>query len=271
MHFLSLSYDLFFLSPVINEDALVERIIAGLNLRALDPLPDIEKVIRATSVIHIKNARGNAVAISPTLALTALHDVGQVGAIVSLTTTIGGHRLPGIVVYHEFVADLVDIAVVELTTKGDVFPDCVDVLYDGIKLCDPLCVVGLKTGLRDSVSKVVFRCDVNMIEGDDGGNSAMFQTNYASFEGLSGAGAVTRVVNGVTKVVGVHVASHDETVKHPEIGKSGKKRTFASAESVDLALTSIASNIHGHHAFCLACEVARVPDLVKFLHERGVR
>jgi len=43
---------------------------------------------------------------------------------------------------------------------------------------------------------------------------AMIQSDYASFDGLSGAGVVAKVVGSVCKVIGVHVASHDRTVPH---------------------------------------------------------
>ena len=227
-------------------------------------VPDIDKVLRATSVIHIGQAHGNAVAITRKLALTALHAHGKLDAAVSLTTTIGGRTLPGVDVYYKFAADLVDIAVIQLTNEGDHFPDFIGVHFNKIKLADPIFVVGLKVDARDEAAEAVYPCNVNVIE--KGEHSAMFQSDYASFDGLSGAGVVTRVVNGVTKVVGVHVGSHDATVKHPKIKSSGRELT----KRINLALDSVASSIHGHHAFCLACEVARVPDLVDFLRDRGL-
>jgi hypothetical protein len=176
--------------------------------------------------------------------------------------------MPGLVVYHKFLADLVDIAVVQLTNAEDRFPACVGVHFDRIKIADPIYVVGLKVDSRDTATEAVYPCAVNIIE--PGEDSAMFQSSYTRFEGLSGAVVVMRVVNGVAKVVGVHVASHDDTVRPPEIEECGKNQKAASDENDYSASNSIASSIHGHHAYRLICEVARVPDLVAFLRERGL-
>jgi len=100
---------------------------------------------------------------------------------------------------------------------------------------------------------------------------------YTSFDGLSGAGVLTKVVGGVCKVVGVHVASHDRTaadVQHPQVKKARHNNSSAAARSVESSVLayeeSLASSIHGHHAYSLICEVSRVPDLVQFLHDNGL-
>jgi hypothetical protein len=71
-------------------------------------------------------------------------------------------------------------------------------------------------------------------------------------------------VDGKCRVVGIHVASHDDTIKNPELKKTNFK-PYATVSDVNLACESLASSIHGHHAFALICEVARVPDLIAFL------
>jgi hypothetical protein len=177
--------------------------------------------------------------------------------------------MPGVIVYHDFRVNRVDIAVIELTKQGDKFPNYIDVHFGRMKLIDPLYVVGLKVGAADEATESVYKCEVNLIERAE--DSAMFQASYSSFDGLSGAGVVTCVDRGITKVVGVHVASHDDTRKHTEVKMTKRKNESANAGRVDLALESIASSIHGHHAYCLICEVARVPTLVSFLRDRGVR
>ena len=83
-------------------------------------------------------------------------------------------------------------------------------------------------------------------------------------------------VGGVCKVVGVHVASHNRIaadVQHPQVKKARHNNSSAAARSVEssvLACESLARSIHGHHAYCLICEVSRVPDLVQFLHDNGL-
>lgn len=228
-------------------------------------IPD--DVIDSSLVLTLRNLKGNAVAISRTLALTAVHDKGKIGDTVTLRTK-QGVILPGVIVFYAYTKDLIDIAVVELTSS-DEFSCNLSVNFEELRIAQQIFVVGLKVGAFDESMQVVHPCYVNAIERATG--SAMFQSNYTSFDGLSGAGVVTKVVGNTYKVVGVHVASHDDTIKHPPVKKARKESTAASVTSVNLACESLASNIHGHHAFCLICEVARVADLVQFLRDRGLQ
>jgi hypothetical protein len=41
-------------------------------------------------------------------------------------------------------------------------------------------------------------------------------------------------------------------------------------ESVSVALASLSSNIHGHSAYTMVCEIARVPALIAFLRNKEV-
>lgn len=208
----------------------------------------------------------NAVAISNKFALTALHGHGELGSIVSLRD-IHGRLLSAKVVHYSFVQGFVDIVAVELTGE-EVFPAYINVDFNGVALTDEIVVVGIKVGAADESMTVAHKCSVTGIE--NGAGSAMFQSAYTSFCGLSGAGVVTRRTGKGFKVVGVHVGAHDDTEKYPELKKVKKENDYATVDQVNRACTSLASSIHGHHAFCLICEVARVPELVDFLHNNGV-
>ena len=105
-------------------------------------------------------------------------------------------------------------------------------------------MIGYSIGAADESMEVVNPC--YLIAMENGTESAMIRSDYTSFDGLSGAGVVTKVVGGECKVVGVHVASHDRTVPHPPVKKARRDSSAASIESVNLACESLASNIHGH-------------------------
>jgi hypothetical protein len=231
--------------------------------------------LESTLILKLGRLTGNAVAISNTLALTALHSKGKVGDKV-LIRTRRGVELPGKVIFHSFIPDMVDISVVQLSSfstssssssSTSSFSEFLSVIFGSLKRAEKIYVIGYSVGAADESMEVVHPCYVNAIE--NGTDSAMIQSDYTSFDGLSGAGVVTKVVGGVCKVVGVHVASHDRTVQHPPV-KKARHSSAASVQSVNLACETLASNIHGHHAYCLICEVSRVPDLVQFLHDNGL-
>ena len=60
---------------------------------------------------------------------------------------------------------------------------------------------------------------------------------------------------------GKYSASHDNQ-SSPSFVK--KKRTFSELEA------SIASKIHGHTAYSLVCEIARVPELIAYLNQKNI-
>lgn len=69
---------------------------------------------------------------------------------------------------------------------------------------------------------------------------------------------MTKAEDGIISVVGVHVASHDDT-RRTSPKKGEKKHSLSDFEA------SVRSDLHGHSSYCLVCEIARVPQLVSFL------
>lgn len=180
------------------------------------------------------------------------------GSEVSFRTR-HGIELSGVVVFNSYESQLVDLSVIEIRNEAQ-FTDFIRVHSDPISHLDEIAVMGFKVGVADETLPVYYTAEVNAIENTVG--SAMFQATYASFAGLSGAGVVTKIRNGECKVVGIHVASHDDSTKNP-------KKRKPTVKSVNLACESLASDLHGHHAFCLICEAARVPDLMTFLRDKN--
>ena len=198
----------------------------------------------------------SAVAISKKRALTALHGKIPLNSPVQVTTRNGAH-FSGIVEFERFEKNMVDIAVI-LLDVGSEFNHFIPWIDQPVVLTQHITVVGLKyASVGDIVNTYARSTTVDMIE-EFGPNSALFQAQYYSFDGCSGAGVVTTTVNNVAKVVGVHVASHEDTAI---VGK--RKRVtpqFANFEA------SVQSVIHGHKAYSLVCEIARVPELVALLN-----
>lgn len=211
-----------------------------------------------------KTLIGNAVAISPTLALTALHGKAKKGHTIILHTS-SGVEFNGTVALDVFEQELVDIAVIELK-NGKQFPFFTPVAVQSVRLLDVVYVAGLKVNSRDEAMAAVYESKVNIIE--PGENNALFQSSYVSFDSLSGAGVVLKQVGGVLRVIGVHVASHDNTTATPSVEKAEHTVDSAGLESVSVALASLSSNIHGHSAYTMICEIARVPALIDFLRAR---
>ena len=212
-----------------------------------------------------KTLIGNAVAISPTLALSALHGKAKKGDAIVLHS-ITGDKFKGTVAMVVFEVELVDIAVIELEI-GVLFSCFTPVAVEPpVRYLEVVYIVGLKVNSRDDAMPAVYESKVNIIE--PGERNALFQSSYVSFDSLSGAGVVVKKVGGVSKVVGVHVASHDSTTATPPVEKAEHTVDSAGFESVSVALASLSSNIHGHSAYTMVCEIARVPALIAFLRER---
>jgi hypothetical protein len=199
----------------------------------------------------------SAVAISKKRALTALHGKIPLNSPVQVTTRNGAH-FSGIVEFERFEKNMVDIAVI-LLDVGSEFNHFIPWIDQPVVLTQHITVVGLKyASVGDIVNTYARSTTVDMIE-EFGPNSALFQAQYYSFDGCSGAGVVTTTVNNVAKVVGVHVASHEDTTA--TVGKRKRDTSdFANFEA------SVQSVIHGHKAYSLVCEIARVPELVALLN-----
>jgi hypothetical protein len=238
--------------------------------------PNVDEVINSTCILFTNfskkktkkrkatyTAQGHAVAISNNLALTCFHRDCAIDTIVTLRSTEDGEEMTGKVVFCEFVADAVDIAVIRIDA-GFLFTSYVDVSVKPLTLLDEIYIIGLKTVSNDALEKAVFKCEVNSIE-KFSPFSSLFQSSYISFDGLSGAGVVTKMENGTCKVVGVHVASHYSTKAVSDDERDKNNETSGSYKSVQKLAPSICSELHGHGSYNLMCEISRVTSLVDFL------
>mmetsp|Transcript_30605 Transcript_30605/g.41913 ORF Transcript_30605/g.41913 Transcript_30605/m.41913 type:complete len:274 (+) Transcript_30605:121-942(+) len=251
---------------VLNEEQkLIRRELSALQQEnAQPPTVDFQPAVDASLILSVNHfiagkkpkpvtSTASAVAISRRRALTALHGKVPLNSPVQITTRNGVH-LSGIVEFERFEENMVDIAVI-LLDVGSEFSHFIPWIDKPVVLTQYITVVGLKYGhVGDTVNTYARITTVDMIE-EFGPRSALFQAQYYSFDDCCGAGVVTATVNNIVKVVGVHVASHDDTAK---AGK--RKRKFANFEA------SVQSDIHGHNAYSLVCEIARVPDLVALLN-----
>jgi hypothetical protein len=217
----------------------------------------VQSIIDSALITHFGSYMGSAVAISECLALTAFHGKLNVNASVTVRTA-KGVSLSAKVVFVQFEINVVDIAVVQLDSKDKKFDCFVPPCKTRVRLEQPIHVIGLRATTHDSVDQYSKISNVELIEQD----TTFFQACYYNFEGCSGTGVVTTLVNGRFEVVGVHVAIHDSTIG------VGAKRSIKdlSLEQVHDDNLSICSELHGHSAYCLICEVARVDELVEFLN-----
>ena len=212
-------------------------------------------IASCANYICFKDYRGNAVAISPSQALTALHGAVSNGEQVSLRDHRGKQRNAS-VIFSAFEELRFDIAVVELHKGEDPFEHFIPICDEPVKCGQKIYVVGLTPSLHDK--ETVLQCvgaDVIGIEP----SSSLFRSSYSSFDGLSGAGVIVSLEYGQYHCVGVHVGTHDDTSSPPPIKR--KKGGVADFDSVSDSSNSLASSIHGHTAYTLICEARRVPKL----------
>lgn len=223
---------------------------------------DFEQAVLSSLILSIKVKRktfsASGVAISEKRALTALHGMVPLNTLVTITTR-NGTKISGRVEFERFERDMVDVAVIVLDQDSSaVFNHFMPYSDQPVRLAQPIAVVGLKyASVGDTVNTYARLSSVESIE-ELGDSSALFHAQYYNFDGCSGTGVITAVVGNVLRVVGVHLASHNNTTLGGP--KSKKKRTYSDLEA------SVASAIHGHKAYSLVCDIARVPDLLALLN-----
>jgi hypothetical protein len=220
---------------------------------------DVTSVLGASFYISSGKYRGNAVAVTSTKVLTALHGDVDIGAEVKLTDSKGKVRNAR-VIFSQYQQSIVDIAVVALCYGEEEFPVVIPICAHKVSLLQPIIVVAMKSGLTDTGSSAyAAHGEVTFIEPE----SPLFQSQYSCNRGFSGAGVIIAVEGGVFHVVGVHVGTADDTESPPPIKK--RKGNVPSADSVSASSNSLAHSIHGHTAFSLICEAIRVPDVKALL------
>ena len=215
----------------------------------------LQQVVDSSLYLNIGNSRGNAVAISPCRALTALHFLAEIGTPV-LLKDIHGKEFLGKVSFCAFEKDNVDIALLELDPDSPTFAAWTPVAQERVRLNQDINIVGLAIVAAGDAETFCNKCSVQCVESREG--STLFHSTYYSSLGYSGAGVITQLLSGQYHVVGVHVATHDSTegVNHDK--KPSLKRLASD-------ILSITSELHGHSAYCLICEIRRVEELVAYL------
>jgi hypothetical protein len=231
-----------------------------------DPF-DIDHVVNSSLILSIevtsetkkkqKNTvsySASGVAISERRALTSLHGCIPLGHPVTMMTR-NGKKLYGRIEFEKFESNMVDIAVILLDSPSE-FIYYMEFADEPVKVLQEIVVVGLKYGsVGDMINHYARKSSVDSIE-ELGPHSALFQAQYYSFDGCSGGGVITVASSSSAKVVGVHVASHEDSSKRP---KKRKITSFANFEA------DVESVIHGHNSYSLVCEIARVPEVVNLL------
>lgn len=204
---------------------------------------------------------GNAVAIDSRRALTALHSSVAIGTDLSVRTQHGNLRMVK-VVFCLFVEQDVDIAVIELDTTEPNFEIYVSVARRRVFLGQNMTIFGMKKNNHDELGFYRADCQANYIDPNE--SSAIIQSDYTGHDGLSGAGVITVIEDGQHHLVGIHVASGDNTSVPPHQEK--KKRTVQMlSEDMD----SLTSDLNGHRSHTLICEAFRVNGLHTFLFKTG--
>ncbi len=192
--------------------------------------------------------------------MTALHANVSVGTEVLLRGK-GGTTRSTTVVFSEFVLKIVDIAVLELDKDEPDFDYYIELAQNLVSVLDKITIIGLKPDEHDELGIYSAHCQVNFIQPSK--DSTIFESDYTSTAGLSGAGIVTVVEHGQFHLVGVHVAAHDDTEEPPN-----KKNKKATVKMLSDDVDSLSNGLHGHRARTLICEALRAKHLVGFLNSK---
>ena len=221
---------------------------------------EFSDIPKASLWLHGKNAqgvdfKGNAVAVTANRALSSLHGLIVESSSVELVD-IQGTKRKATVVLSRFIENEVDMALLELIANEPPFDAFIEIRREPVQLGQKLALVGLASNSRDDTTIYYETFQVTLIDA-----GALLQSSYHGRNSLSGSAVIVSIDTGGFHVVGVHVGTNDDTVKPPPI-KKGRKGGYASADDVEESQNSLAGSLHGHTAYCLICEVARVSDIV---------
>jgi hypothetical protein len=189
--------------------------------------------------------------------MTALH--GSFGEHTPFTiTALESEARTGYVLKQWYEPSKVDIALIKLNTEQVPFTNWLGVLSRPLHYQEKIAVVSL----QNSDFGLGFACQPSVIYMFNP-YSTLGRAQYYAMDGLSGAGAITGVQsNGEIVVIGVHVASHDDSEKPPAIKRSRQGAKTADFEIVSSTTDSLAKSVHGHTAYCLICIANMVEELM---------
>ena len=210
----------------------------------------------------MEGKRGNCVAISPKLALCALHEKVRTG--VKVTVVIArGRELAAKIVLSRFEANKVDISVLELDSTH--FDSFITIHRQPMKELDNICLFGMKLQ-NDQSENFSARGQVNTVRQ----KGAIIESSYPGCAGLSGAPVVTVIEHNELRVVGVHVGIHGDSAEESdeESFDSDHQSQPASRQEMSDALSTFSQASHALSTYAMICDVARVRGLVKFLDNK---
>lgn len=206
--------------------------------------------------ISNKLGDGQGIVISPHFLMTALHGSYDVGAPFTIKF-ITGEVKHGTLYKQWYEADERDISLIKLNKKQSPFQHWLRVLERPIEINEKIGVLSLMPNLKNKLKFAYQETKIFLIE-----DTTLCRSQYYAMDGLSGCGAITEVQpDGEVMVVGVHVASHNNTEKPPPV-KKVKKSTAADAKSVSASVSSLSGSMHGHSSYCLICIANLVPELM---------
>jgi hypothetical protein len=234
---------------------------------------NIDWAIDCTIIIKIgsgiKTVTGSGVAVSPNKAVAALHGKCKVKQKVTVIDR-HGHRMDGTVSFMRYAADKVDIAVVTLSGSAQ-FRAFMPYLSAPVSLGQELKIIGLKPDAHDNSMPFILSGIVSCIEP----TTTLFHfVSYYRQVGMSGCEIVSVLRGTEFFVVGVHAVRHGHTVPLSEERPKKKAKRAGKVTALEKSHEKLAkdqltinSNLHGHHAYNLICEITRVDGLIAFLSE----
>ena len=203
---------------------------------------------------------GQGVAVSSKYVLTALHGRGD-PALEYEVAAMAGTKKKCVLVREWFTANRCDIALMRLKDSRDTFINWLEVRRSVAVLDETIAVLSLIDGLGGGVGLSCQRSTIHMVDPD----TCICRAQYYCSDGYSGSGVVaSSQVDGSIKVIGVHCASHDDTVSPPAVTKA-KRGGGADVDSVSSNSQSLAKSLHGHTAYSMICVAGLVPELMNFL------
>lgn len=112
---------------------------------------------------------------------------------------------------------------------------------------------------------MTFYAQASSIFGYDEGTT-FGRAQYFAIDGFSGCAAITEVVDGEVKVVGLHSGALDNRKDVPAITfvkLEGMKSSNADAQSQVSSISSQSRNFHGRSVCCFICIVNKIPELME--------
>jgi hypothetical protein len=185
-------------------------------------------------------------------------------AVVELVDRDGAITRKASVIISKFEVKRVDMVLLQLVLGEPLFEDFIEICRTPVRVGQEIAIIGLVPNSADELTVFFEPCKVIVIDA-----GAIFQSNYVARDCFSGSAVIVSLENTGIRVVGVHVATQDDTVSPPPITYSTNKKHKAAYQAlvkdVEDSNSSLANSLHGHMAFCLICDVARVPEILDAL------